>query len=624
MNWNKTIAVVICAAVLMAVRMENITTPNLGDPGPEVGVAVSVEPFELSVRGDAEVARLDDQTIRLSSPSGNIAVGLGHGEAIYGLTERIVSSLTKSEHFPKAVGGLDRRGEVVSMWVRPTIAGYAPFYISSRGYGMYVEGTNPGEYDIGKTEPDVMRLTFYVEDEGLSCVFIKGSYLEILDRYTELTGRPVLPPRWVFRPWKWRGECKTDEFAQVDGLTINAEVADDILNYQKLDFPVGVYIVDRPWAEGFYGYGNFNWDENRFPNGDKMVKLMHDRGWHVVVWGGPWAIGDEEWEFGPEARSKGFIIGERCLDYTNPAAVRWHKEKIENFLQRSGVKGWKLDRADEYNPSRKKDIYHDGRNGLMVHNDYPRMFIKTYYDATRAVRGDDFVLLARPTYTGTQAWAVKWGGDTHSITTEILWISKHTDKGLRSVIISLQRMAMMGVPFWGSDTGGYHPFKKRELFARWLQVSAFCPIMEIGGKKSHEPWAMPKKPYYDTEMIKIYRRYTKLHTRLLDYTYELAKRAHQTGNPVVHPLVFDWPDDPKVEDMWDQYMYGPAILVAPVWETGKREREVYLPKGEWEYLWDRDKKFSGPTTITAKAPLDTIPVYVKTDREHHLPENLAE
>jgi len=383
-------------------------------------------------------------------------------------------------------------------------------------------------------------------------------------------------------------------------------------------------MIDRPWAEGQQGYGNYTWDPLRFPNGDEMVKVLHDRGWRVVIWGAPWAIGKiKGQDFGPEAREKGYIIGTRNIDYTNPAAVEWHKQKISQFIKRSNIDGWKLDRSEEYLPSTARDIWHDGRNGLQVHNDYPRMYVKTYYDGTKAVRGDDFVLMPRAAYTGQQKWCIVWGGDTRGCT-ERLFKCKSTDKGLRSTIISLQRMAMMGFPFWGSDTGGYQTFRSRDVFARWLQFSAFCPLMEIGGVDSHEPWAMPIEPSYDEEIIRIYNRYTWLHQRLVDYTYDLAVRAHKTGNPVVHPLVFDWPHDEKVKDMWDEYMYGPAFLVAPIWEEGKRSREVYLPEGEWIYLWDREKTYTGPTTIEQDAPMDTIPVYIRADKKDMVPEGLIE
>lgn len=602
----------------LAVRPPELGGPGIIAIGKPVKITVGAAPFSVSAPG-CKTEKLDDHRVRVTCDTGNLSIPLAANEAIYGLTERLVDEYLWSEYLPRERSGLNLRGQRFTMWVLPTISAYSPFFISSRGYGMLVEGTRPGVYDLGKTFKDRITLQWDIGNKPFSAVFFFGpGYLEILDRYTAMTGRPFLPPRWVFLPWKWRGECAPDKFADLDGIPVNAELAEDVLMYEKLGFPPGVMLVDRPWAEGEMGWGNLNWDPKRFPNGDEMVKKLAARGWTTVVWGAPWAIG----EFGEEAKRLGYKVSDREIDYTNPEVVAWQSAKIQEFLRRSGVSGWKLDRGEETNPSGKNFIYHDGRTGFEVHNDYPRMYIKTYYDATRAVRGDDFVLMARPAYTGTTAWSIVWGGDTYART--YLGPERGTDLGLRSVIISLQRMAFMGFPTWGSDTGGYHGFMSRDVFARWLQFSAFCPMMEIGGIQSHEPWAMPTEPAYDEEMIRIYRRYTWLHARLADYSHALAKKAHQTGDPIVHPLVFDWPDDPKVVDLWDEYLYGPALLVAPVWRDGARERTVYLPKGEWIDLWDRSKKITGPTEIEVDVPLDRIPVFIRAEKEEMVPAGLTD
>ncbi|MDP8257245.1 MAG: glycoside hydrolase family 31 protein, partial [Candidatus Alcyoniella australis] len=186
-----------------------------------------------------------------------------------------------------------------------------------------------------------------------------------------------------------------------------------------------------------------------------------------------------------------------------------------------------------------------------------------------------------------------------------------TDLGLRSAIISLLQSSFLGFPVWGSDTGGYHHFIDREVFARWIEFSCFCPLMEIGGRGDQAPWNMPTQPHYDEQMIEIYRDYVTLHHELQDYSYQYAQRAHQSGAPIARPLVFDWPDDPQVREIWDEYLYGDEILVAPVWRVGQRSRSVYLPQGEWTDYWDRDTTYSGPLWIEADAPLERIPLYLR-------------
>jgi alpha-glucosidase (family GH31 glycosyl hydrolase) len=181
-------------------------------------------------------------------------------------------------------------------------------------------------------------------------------------------------------------------------------------------------------------------------------------------------------------------------------------------------------------------------------------------------------------------------------------------------------MAFMGFPNWGTDTGGYYQFKQRDVFARWLEFSALCPIMEIGGglrigdavDGPHAPWAMPTEPHYDPEMIDIYRYYTWLHHELVPYSYSEAVNANQTGHPIATPLVFGYPNDATVADLWDEYLYGPWLLVAPVWRDGDRARSVYLPADGWTDFWDDGQSLIGPQTVqNAAARLDRLPLFVR-------------
>jgi alpha-glucosidase (family GH31 glycosyl hydrolase) len=168
----------------------------------------------------------------------------------------------------------------------------------------------------------------------------------------------------------------------------------------------------------------------------------------------------------------------------------------------------------------------------------------------------------------------------------------------------------MGIPIWGSDVGGYYQFKDREVFARWIEFGAFSGIMEIGGVGTHAPWDMPTSPRYDDEMIEIYRRYVRLRHALQPYIVTAAREA-AAGVPLVRPMPFADRTDRTVENLWDQYLFGPDLLVAPVWQVGQRQRTVYLPAGTWRSYWDRSRVWEGKRTITVDAPLDAIPVFVR-------------
>lgn len=572
--------------------------------GEWVKVEVNPDSARVVVDGNGKAEEVAKGVVKYTSPSGNLTIPLAEGEAVYGLTERLVSDIVQSEREIAEVGGLDRRGEIVSMFILPTYSVYSPFFISSRRYAMYVEGSWPGEYDIGKSRADEMRVSWETDPKkGFSCYFIFGdSYDQILDKYTGLIGRPFLPPKWAFTPWRWRDQHAIGKPALLDGVLVNAQLAEDVLMYEKLGIPAGVYMIDRPWAQGKMGYGNLTFDTKRFPNPKKMIEILHRRGYRVITWGAPWAIGRTRNDFGYEARKKGYLVpgSFENLDYSNPEVMAWHQDKIKNYLREYGVDGWKLDRGEEDIPSKSTDVWFDGRNGREMRNEYPRLYIRTFYEATSAVRGQDFVLMPRPGYAGTQQWSSNWGGDIPG-----------TELGLRAAIIAGQRAAFMGFAVWGTDTGGYVEFRDREVFARWIEFSTFCPLMEVGGKGNHAPWDMPKEPKYDQEMIDIVRKYHKLRMALLDYIYAQAELANQTGAPIIRPLVFDHPDDPRVRDMWDEYKFGPELLVAPIWKSGVRAREVYLPAGQWTDFWDRSKTWQGPATINYAAALDTVPLFIR-------------
>jgi alpha-D-xyloside xylohydrolase len=401
---------------------------------------------------------------------------------------------------------------------------------------------------------------------------------------------------------------------------MNAQVAEDLAMYEALDIPPGIYMFDRPWAGGTFGFDDFQWDPLRFPNPDGMLRVVRQRGYRVALWGAALATGAAPGTNGAEARANGYLApgndaragfpDAQVLDITDPAVRDWWTEKNVEFIRRWDISAIKLDRGEEYVSWDPVEFFADDRSGVEVHNDFPVLNLRLYHDLLRAARGDgDFVVKARAAYAGAQQYGIVWGGDSPGSTS--FGAGPGTDLGLRGALIALQRAAFMGFPFWGSDTGGYYEFKSRDVFARWLQFSAFCPLMEIGGHGAHAPWDMPTTPNYDDEMIAIYQRYVRLHHALIPYVMDAAAEAARSGLPIARPLVFAYPDDPNVSDLWSEYLYGDDLLVAPLWQDGSRERTVYLPAGRWEDFWDRSRTYEGLTSMTVEAPLDVIPVYVR-------------
>jgi len=584
--------------------------------------------------------------IEITPPSPSTVEALGasfdspRDEIIYGLTERIrdgddfapqagVETDTE-ELLPVEVGSLNRRGDLVNMKVRPTFGVYGPFYQSSRGYGLAVGGTSLGTFDVAASDPERITLRFAT---GLSVasthlrldLFVGPDHPTILDEYTAFAGRPFVPPDWAFLHWRWRGELEKGAPAELDGVPMNAQFVEDVTMYERFGIPAGVYLFDRPVLEGEYGFGRFVWDEERLPNVDAMLAALRARGYHLAMWSSMWACGAGPADNGTEAQNLGYLAPSpdpaappHCadvgganfiLDPTHPEVADWWAAKVAAFAAAHGIQAIKLDRGEEHIPSAATDRWADGRSGVEVRNAYPVLQAQIHLDAMRRAFGNDALVITRSTYSGAQSAAIVWGGDSPG--SESFGGGPGTDLGLRGAIIAQLRAAFLGYPIWGSDTGGYYQFKDRDVFARWLEFSAFCGIMEIGGVGPHTPWNMPTEPVVDTEMIEIYRRYTALRETLLSYIVAAARRAGESGMPIARPLVFAYPDDPNVLDLWDEYLFGPDLLVAPVWRVGARARDVYFPAGSWVGYWDESFVVDGPVTLSVAAPLDEIPVFVR-------------
>src|SRR5437867_342711 len=320
-------------------------------------------------------------------------------EAIYGLTERLrdsppiadgVIDIPMEDVKPAPVGSLDRRSETVAMYVRPTFSLYAPFYQSSRGYGLAVAGTAIGLFDVAASDLQTLAFRFEAgptpESQRLRFhVFVGPEHATILDEYTRLTGRPFVPPAWAFLHWRWRDTLDAGPPALLDGVAMNAEVVDDVTMYEALGIPPGVYHFDRPVLPGEYGFARWAWDETRLPNPDAMLAALRRRGYRIMTFSATWQCGAEPGDNGLEAQMLGFLapgpvatphcadVGgtSSILDVTNPAARAWWRDQVAAFVRRNGIDGIKLDRGEEHIPSAATDIWADGRTGREVHNAYP-------------------------------------------------------------------------------------------------------------------------------------------------------------------------------------------------------------------------------------------------------------
>jgi alpha-glucosidase (family GH31 glycosyl hydrolase) len=522
--------------------------------------------------------------------------------------ERVVDGPQQASWAPGITAAMNLRGQRVDMIAKPTTSVYAPFYISSRGYAAFVKGTWPGVFDFAAAQKERVQVAF----EGPSfeiVVYADSNPAALVRSHAMDAGPPVLPPKWMYGPWRWRDE-HTQRASYYDGTPVtgpfNSEVMEDVLMMQAFGIPNSVYWIDRPWGPGPLGYDDFKIDEQRLPNFARMVQWLDGQRSKTMLWIAPFFQG----AMAVEAQAKKYTLAGQVrpangnnypmVDLTNPAAKTYWQDGVAKLLK-LGVAGFKLDRSEENIPENGPEKVFDERSIRENRNAYPAMYVQAAAEIARKYRGDDFIVMPRAAYTGSSQYGVFWGGDIGG-----------TQEGLRASIIAVQRAAVMGYPNWGSDTCGYNQqLMEQEVCGRWLEFSAFTPIMEVGPTRNVAFWNAPRPPEYDDVLISIWRLYARLHQNLADYSYRQAQEAHRTGMPIVRPL-FLADNRPDAWKNWWTYMYGPDLVVSPVWEKGVKSQKVYLPSGaRWRDAWNPDKVYAGGQTVTVSAASHQIPLFIR-------------
>jgi alpha-D-xyloside xylohydrolase len=557
-----------------------------------------------------------------------VRLAVGADEAFYGLMERVVQGNQDESWAPGLEAGLDLRGQQVELYVRPTVSIYSPFFLSSAGYGVFVDSDWPGAYRFGvaadgSKAPD--EITIEYEGGVLPLKIIPGpAPIEVSERYARLTGLPLLPPRWAFGPWRWRDDIYPLDYFY-DGTPYagpyNSMVVEDVLMMEFLGVPCSLYWIDRPWAQGPYGYDDLEWDTERIPDPIGMIDMLNQRGIRFMLWIAPWAIGEQ---MASQAEASGFDVegilhhvpGAKLLDLTNGEAVSWWQDWLIRRIDEN-VLGFKLDRAEETVPDGVQFTghYDDGTSYREGHNRYPYLYARAVQGAFERAGVDEYLVMPRAGWKGSSKHAVFWGGDTDT-----------SEWGLRSAIIAVQRAAVMNFPVWGSDTCGYKFPSSHEVCTRWMAFSAFTPLMEVGPLGNVAPYSMNEdgqeadinqtgyhyEPVWNETLVAAWIFYANLHQDLTDYSYAQAAKAHEDGTPFVRPMAVAFPGNPAYRKLWDQYLYGPDILVAPVWKTGTTTRDVDIPNGEWIDAWSGQKMTPG-ATVRVDVPLHKIAIYVRAN-----------
>jgi alpha-D-xyloside xylohydrolase len=503
-------------------------------------------------------------------------------------------------------GSFDHRGQRIVSWSRDPSAAMTstvsylnvPFFMSSRGYGVFVHHASKIAYELG--EPSVQTAAFRVTDPYLDYFLVYGpSPKEMLSRYGELTGRPAVPPLWSFGAWFSRCMYRT-----------RAEVEEIAARLRELGVPADVMHVDPLWLTGRLTHPwdgcDFVWNEEAFPDPEGFVRWLDERGFKLSLWENPYVWTDTDMY--REGEERGYLVrsndggvarsldydGAAPVDFTNPEAVRWWQEKHRPYL-RMGVAAFKTDYGEAVPPDA---VFADGRSGKQVHNIYPVLFNRAVFEVVREERGEAIVF-GRSGYAGSQRYPINWTGDTPS-----------TWGGMAAALRAGLSMSLSGISMWSHDIGGflrppYAHAPDATLYIRWAQWGLLSSHSRFHGIHGREPW------HFGEKAVEVVREFARQRYRLLPYIYSLAREAVESGMPVVRPLLLEYPEDPVAATADFEYLLGPYLLVTPVMNEEGRCL-VYLPEGEW-FDWWAGEAYRGPKHIRLEVPIERLPLYVRND-----------
>lgn len=526
-------------------------------------------------------------------------------EYVYGLGERFTPFV--------------KNGQTVEMWNEDggTASEIAykniPFYITNKGYGILLDHEGDAAYEIASEK--VERVQFSVEGERLTYYVINGHTPKgTIKKYTELTGKPALPPAWSFGLW-----LTTSFTTDYDEMTTSGFIK----GMEDRDIPLHVFHFDCYWMEA-YEWCNFTWDPKTFPDPAGMLERYHNRGLKICVWINPY-IGQKSPLFA-EAMELGYLVkmvdgdvwqtdlwqaGMGLVDFTNQEAVSWYQGKLKTLLD-MGVDCFKTDFGERIPV--KNIAYDDGSDPVKMHNYYPYLYNKAVFELLEQERGiGEAVLFARSATVGGQKFPVHWGGDCSA-----------SYPSMAETLRSGLSLACAGFGFWSHDISGFEKTAPADVYKRWCQFGLLSSHSRLHGSSSYRvPWL------FDEEACEVLKKFVKLKCSLMPYLYEQAVLAHQTGVPMMRPMFVEFPEDRACEPLDKQYMLGNSLLVAPVFkESG--EVEYYLPKGRWYNLltkqvvqggaWQKERYdyFSmpllvRPNSILAVGSCDTKPDYDYSD-----------
>lgn len=456
--------------------------------------------------------------------------------------------------------GLNKVGQKVNLFVTDpqgpeTDQMYKPipFFMSNRGYGMFMHTSAPVTCDFGATYIGLNKM--FMGDENLDLFVFFGEPKDILDEYTDLVGKLGMPPLWSFGTWMSR----ITYFSEKEGYDVAA-------NIRKNKYPCDVIHFDTGWFDVDWQC-DYKFSENRFQNPQQMLKDLKSQGFHVCLWQLPYFTPKNR--YFPELIKKDMYVkngnGELpyedvVLDFSNPETVNWYQNKLAGLLN-IGVSAIKVDFGEA---APLNGIYASGKSGWYEHNLYPVRYDMAVSEITKKLHNEN-IMWARAAWAGSQRYPLHWGGDAAT-----------TNTGMLGTLRAGLSFGLSGFSFWSHDMGGFVKSTPEDLYCRWLPFGFLTSHTRAHGAPPTEPWLYDSKRVQD-----VFRKSAEMKYRLMPYVYAQAKECTEKGLPMLRALFVEFPDDPGAWKVDDEYLFGSQILVAPLLESGITGRTVYLPEGKW-------------------------------------------
>lgn len=476
-----------------------------------------------------------------------------------------------------------------------------PFMVSSKGYGLYWNNDSRSRFD------NRFANYLYVSSEVADVIdyyFFYGPELDtVVADYRELTGQAPLFGRWAYGFWQCKNRYKSQD-----------EILDIAKQYRDKHIPVDNIVQDWFW---WNRKGEFEFNKN-YPDPKAMVDTLHRENFHLMISVWPFfEPGSKNYDYMNEhgwfvdkfkyAKPPYHTDAMAVYDATNPDARKYYWDQIDQSLFKIGVDAWWMDTTEPETEGQEENILLNHKlfagSGNRYVNVYPLLDTGAVYDGQRSASDKKRVyILSRSAFSGEQRNAVTaWSGDVNS---DFVTFRRQIPAGLN--------FALSGIPYWTTDIGGFvfgNPDDPafRELFIRWFQFGTFSPIFRVHGTRNpdhNELWS------YGPDAQKILVNFDRLRYRLLPYIYSLAWKTTSAGDTPMRPLVMDFRNDVRAQNIGDQFMFGPAILVNPVTDPGATSRGLYLPSAKWYDFWS-GTAVEGGHTVEADAPLERIPLYVR-------------